>query len=159
MPKRRQPVYTLQQERLIKKIANKVFKERFKDKKLKEPQVKLGLALGDMSQSSVSAMLAGTYTPAPHFTENLATLAGYESLKEMIGPFAHPVSDEEEDVPESSKSASFPNLRKCTDFHASARWHPWTIAAAKAGYFTEDVAPDEWVKRLDSLEKSFAKAK
>jgi len=158
MPKRAQPVYSLDQEKILRRIGRRIFQDEFKTKKVKKPQVKFGLALGRLSQSSVSDWFVGKFTPGPQYMENLATLAGYESLKEMIGPFAHPASDDD-DAPESSKSViGLPSLRKCVEFHDAGRWKPWTVAMAVSGYFGgADVTPREWEKRLDKLEKDLPK--
>jgi DNA-binding XRE family transcriptional regulator len=152
MPRKRRPVFDLRQRRIIRDTARKVFEEKFKGKE--SPQRKMALALG-LSQTTISALLAGTYVPSVQVADDLATLAGYESIKDLVGPYYQHTA--EENAPPSSgtslSSHAYPNLTKCIEFYGKEHWPAFVIAAAKAGYYAEDVAPKEWPERLDSLEK------
>lgn len=154
--KSRPSPYTLDQKRTIIKWAREVFDDRFKGKP--EPQTKFGLAL-KISQSSASALMRGDYTPSIQVAQELATLAGFESLEEMIGPYGLPARTKD-DAPSSRdvSVSAFPNLRKCTAFFGPDRWQPWTIAAAEAGFWPNDVPPNDWPARLDKLEKTMVGA-
>lgn len=103
----------------------------------------MALALG-LSQTSVSALLKGLYPPGAQVAEEIATLAGFDSLEDMVGPYYMKRERAEEELP---------NLQKCLDFYGTERWKPWVVAMAKSGYFPDDVSPKEWEGRLDTLEK------
>jgi hypothetical protein len=149
--RKRKPVFDLRQRRIIRDTARKVFEEKFKGKE--SPQKKMALAL-DLSQTSISALLAGTYVPSVQVAEDIAILAGFESIKDLVGPYYH--ATEDENPPSSGPSLSshaYPNLTKCIDFHGKDHWPAYVIAAAKAGYYEDDVPPKEWTARLDALQK------
>jgi len=46
-------------------------------------------------------------------------------------------------------------------FYASSKhWSPWTVAAARAGFFgSTDFAAPEWAGKLDILEKALERAR
>lgn len=114
-------------------------------------QRKLALAMG-ITQQSVSALLDGKYWPSPDKAEHLAILEGFESLEDMIGEYRKP--DTDSSAPEKPPAT---NLDVCIRFHQGSKtWSPWTIAAARAGYFADDVSAPEWVSRLDALETKLA---
>lgn len=144
--KRRETFLSWQKAKLLK-TANEVYEIKFKGKP--SPQAKMGLALG-LSQTSVSALLLGRYTPSVEVAEQIAHLAGIESLKDLIGEYYVPTQDEEE---AAKSEPGFPGLRACVAYHGPGRWPEWVIAAAKAGAFKDDVPAPEWVKRLDSIAK------
>lgn len=145
--KRREAFNTWQQAKL-RTVAHEVYEKKFKGHS--EPQVKMGLALGGLSQTSVSAMLLGKYNPSVQVARELALLAGVERLEDLIGDYYQPGEDE---TPPSAADHVLPNLRACVAYHGADRWPAWVVAAAKAGAFPNDCSPAEWAKRLDSLQK------
>lgn len=153
MPKKLRPTFTHAQKVLLHKTANRVFEDKFKSK---GKQTSMAKALG-LSQTSVSALLRGVYTPSVEVAAEIALLAGYDDLKDLTGPF-YQASPEEVLRSSGAPRTPFPNLRKCVAFYGD-RWKPWVIAAAEAGYFEDDVAPAAWEARLDALEKTLRKAK
>lgn len=56
----------------------------------------------------------------------------------------------------SDVSDRYPNLEIAVKYHGSTRWKAATLAAARAGVWTDDVLPDQWARRLDELEKRLA---
>lgn len=117
----------------------------------------MALAIG-ISQQSVSNLLKGKYNPGVKVARSIANLDG-QTLEQLIGDFA-----EAEDAPIQrgpSSSSSFANLDVCVQFFASTKhWSPWTLAAARAGFFGQaDFAPPEWVPKLDHLEKALERAR
>lgn len=150
--RKKRETFSAEQKLAIVKAANRVFIDKFKGKE--KPQVKMGLAL-DISQTSVSALLRGEYTPSLKVAESLATLAGYEDVRDMIGGDYYVPGRELVNLDDGDKR--YPNLRKCVDYH-QGRWAQWVIAAAQAGYFEDDVSPDKWTQRLDALSKTLKKA-
>ena len=150
--RKREPTFTTDQERRLTEVAKKVFREQFKGKP--KAQVSFGRALGKLSQSSVSALLNGTYVLGLKRAEYLAQLAGYDSLKDMIGPYLHD-DDDADSSAELVTRSKFANLEKCIEYHGATEWKPWVLAAARAGYYgDEDFTPKEWEKRLNSLQSS-----
>lgn len=155
------PLFTKEQSKLLQDAANRVWQVKFKD--LDAPQKKMALALG-VSQQSVSLLLRGKYTPGLRVAEEIATLDGLNSLEELIGPYARekkaPKGKGSIDTEDSGPS-SFSNLNVCVQFFAASKhWSPWTIAAARAGFFgNADFAPPEWAGKLDSLEKALERAR
>lgn len=53
--------------------------------------------------------------------------------------------------------ARFPNLETCVEFHGPNHWLEATVAAARAGLWPDDVAPLEWVERLNEVEAALGK--
>lgn len=153
-PRKRRPTFDLKQKKIIRDTARAVFEEKFKGKEA--PQKKMGLALG-LSQTSVSALLLGTYVPSVQVAEEIALLAGYENLRALIGPYLHGEREHVDGIeppPSSGPSLrTYPNLHKCIAFHGEDAWPAYVIAAAKAGYYADDVSPKDWVARLDALKK------
>lgn len=150
--RKKRETFSAEQKLAIFRTANRIFNEKFKAKE--KPQVKMGLAL-DISQTSVSALLRGEYVPSLKVAESLATLAGFEDVRSMIGGDYYVPGRELVDLDGSAKR--YPNLRKCVDYHEK-RWPDWVIAAAQAGYFPDDPSPDTWTQRLDALVRSMRKA-
>ena len=150
MPKKLRSTFSHAQRVLLHKTANRVFEDKFKSK---GKQTSMAKALG-LSQTSVSALLRGVYTPSVEVASELALLAGYDDLKDLTGPYYQPAADES--GPLSSSTAMYPNLRKCVAFYEN-RWKPWVVAAAEAGYFADDVAPAAWAGRLDALAAALEK--
>lgn len=155
------PTWTTEQKEVLHATALRVWKAKFKDlrKDGDRPggQEAMALALG-LSQQSVSALLKGTYVPGIKIARNLANLDG-KTLEQLVGDF------EDDDVPLQPGLAfnggTFANLDVCVRFFASTKhWSPWTIAAAKAGFFgNADFAPPEWAIKLDHLEKALERAR
>jgi len=152
MPKKLRPTFTHAQKVILHKTAKSVFEDKFKSK---GKQTSMAKALG-LSQTSVSALIRGAYTPSVEVASELALLAGYDDLKDLTGPYYQPGPGES--APVKSTASPFPNLRKCVDFHGD-KWPAWVVAAAEAGYFSDDVAPAAWEPRLDALEKTMRKTK
>ena len=149
--RKKRETFSAEQKLKIIQIANRIFMDKFKGKD--RPQVKMGLALG-ISQTSVSALLRGDYPPSLKVVESLATLAGFEDVRAMVGDYYVPGR---ELVNLEVEEKRFPNLRKCIDYHEDNRWPKWVLATAQAGYFSDDTTPDKWTARLDQLERSLKK--
>jgi transcriptional regulator with XRE-family HTH domain len=127
-----------------------------KDKKRFKNQEALALAL-DLSQPSLSNMLAGKWNPGLSTARHIANLAGM-TLEELIGP----VDGGPTERPSSTSLAgNYPNLEACVRFYAGTKsWAPWTVAAARAGFFGEaDLQPPAWADRLDALDRHLASLK
>ncbi len=153
--------YSKEQEVLILEAANRVYAKHFKGQK--QAQVKYALAVG-LSQQSISKLLNGEYVPSPKIATEIAILDGKESLEDLIGEFP-PAEAAHEAIASGlvklEKAEPFRNLTVCIDFYASSKhWSPWTIAAARAGFFGQsDFAPPEWSNKLDQLEKALERAR
>jgi DNA-binding XRE family transcriptional regulator len=159
------PVFNAQQMEVIHATARKIWKEKFSwmKKRTKEHppgQEAMALALG-ITQQSVSSLLKGKYKPGLKVARGIANLDG-QTLEDLIGDFEDP------DAPKSSApallglaSTTFKNLDICIQFYASTKhWSPWTIAAARAGFFgTADFAAPEWATKLDVLERALEKVR
>lgn len=117
------------------------------------------LALG-VTQQTVSNLLKGTYHPGAAVAAAIANLDG-QTLEQLVGDFVHPESENQASSAAQSPSDSFSNLSTCIAFYAASKhWSPWTIAAARAGYFGQaDFAPPEWAAKLDVLEKTLEKGR
>ncbi len=126
------------------------------DKKRYRNQEELALAL-KITQPSLSALIHRKWRPGVTVARAIANLEGM-TLEAMIGPFA-----DDEPAPKSSSDAGgpFENLTVCIRFFSTTRhWSPWTIAAARAGFFgNADFAAPEWASKLDVLEKALEKAR
>ncbi len=154
------PVFTEDQHETIHLAAQRIYRKHFKDQSSK-PQVKMALALG-ISQQSVSKLLAGTYRPSLKVATEIAVLDGKESLEELVGEFATAQSSlAAMALVSASDGGSFPNLETCMAFYSSKhKWSPWTVAAAKAGYFGPgDFEAPDWKMKLDTLEKALERAR
>ncbi len=154
------PIFTDDQYEAIHSAALRVWRKQFKDQP--KAQVKMALALG-VSQQSVSKLLKGEYRPGPKVAAEIAVLDGKEALEDLIGDFAEPsaaLSAANGDR-ERNDRGGFANLDICVQFFASTKhWSPWTIAAARAGFFGQaDFAPPEWASKLDALEKALERAR
>lgn len=147
------PVFTDEQQDMLHTAALRVWKRFKADGKT---QKDLALALG-LSQQSVSALLRGSYHPGLRIATEIATLDGKE-LEDMIGAFAAPAASPAD---MAQTGGAHPNLDVCLRFFAASRqWSPWTIAAARAGFFgATDFLPPEWAGKLDHLEKSLERAR
>ncbi len=153
------PIFTKEQHALIRAAAVRVWEAQFKGQS--SPQRKMALALG-VTQQTISNLLKGKYKPAIRVADEIATLDGHHSLDELIGPYgkdngAHASGGSVAPM----KDEPFSNLSVCIQFFAATKhWSPWTIAAARAGFFgTTDFPPPEWVAKLDSLEKTLERAR
>jgi transcriptional regulator with XRE-family HTH domain len=154
------PVFTKEQMHLIHDAAARVWAAKFKGEK--GAQAKMALALG-ISQQSISNLLKRTYRPGLKVATEIAILDGRGSLEELVGVVA------EAEPPERSivtlggavDDGPFANLTICVKFFASTKhWSPWTIAAARAGFFgNADFAAPEWASKLDHLEKALERAR
>jgi DNA-binding XRE family transcriptional regulator len=149
------PIFSEDQYEVIHAAAMRVWRKHFKEQP--RAQVKMALALG-VSQQSVSKLLKGEYRPGVKVATEIAVLDGKESLEDLIGEFAAPAASRSE--PRLGTSG-FANLDVCIQFHAATKhWSPWTVAAARAGYFGHaDFAPPEWVGKLDNLERALERAR
>ncbi len=153
------PIFTDDQYEVIHAAALRVYRKQFKDQP--KSQIKMALALG-ISQQSVSKLLKGEYRPGPKVAADIAVLDGKEDLSDLIGDFAAPSAALTLSPSLNGTAAfNFGNLDTCIAFHAPTKhWSPWTIAAARAGYFgTSDFAPAEWGPKLDTLEKLLEKGR
>lgn len=144
------PVFTDEQYEQLHATAQRVWRQRFqKDGKT---QKDMAYALG-ITQQSVSNLLKGTYRPGLKVAQDIAILDGRE-LEDIVGDYTRPSSMTP--APGAAGSSQFMNLDICVQFFASTKsWSPWTIAAARAGFFGgTDFAPPEWSGKLDALEKA-----
>lgn len=150
------PIFTEEQFDTLQRTAKKLFRDKFQAHG--KGQKEMALALG-ITQQSVSNLMRGTYRPGLQVATELETLAGIE-LEDLVGPFAAP-SPAATHAATQAPQAGFVNLDVCISFHASSKhWSPWTIAAARAGFFgNADFAPPEWAGKLDLLEKALEKAR
>jgi DNA-binding XRE family transcriptional regulator len=152
------PVFSEEQYEVIHAAAMRVWRKHFKDQP--KAQVKMALALG-VSQQSVSKLLKGEYRPGLKVATEIAVLDGKESLEDLIGDFASPAPSSPALAARNDFASTFANLDICVQFFASSKhWSPWTIAAARAGFFGQaDFAPPEWAGKLDALEKALERAR
>lgn len=133
---------------IIHATAKRVWARFQKEKKTQED---LALAIG-ISQQSVSNLIKGSYRPGLQPARQIALLDG-KKLEDLVGEFAT--------VAAAGPDGNYANLDVCIQFHgASKHWSPWTIAAARHGYFgLADFAPPEWAAKLDMLETALQKAR
>jgi DNA-binding XRE family transcriptional regulator len=154
------PIFTEEQHRLIREAAIRVWETQFKGKAA--AQKKMALAL-KVSQQTVSNLLRGTYKPSLRVADEISTLDGKNTLEELVGVYGKADEDEGPRKRRHAEDfgAAFANLDVCIKFHASTKhWSPWTIAAARAGFFgNADFAAPEWAGKLDHLEKALERAR
>ncbi len=145
------PIFTEEQKETIHAAARRVYRKHFEGQS-RQPQVKMALAL-DISQQSVSKLLRAIYVPSVKVATQIAILDNKETLEELIGEYATTPSSAL--PPVHVNSSDHPNLEKCITWHEDEnRWKPWTIAAARAGYYgPADFPKADWVAKLDALEK------
>lgn len=153
------PVFTDEQKEILHEAGKRVWARMKKEGKTQED---MALAMG-VSQQSISNLIKGTYSPGVKPARQLANLDG-KTLEQLVGEFGvedAPTSDPAAGERPANGSATFANLDVCIQFHAATKhWSPWTIAAARAGYFgLADFAPPEWVNKLDTLEKALERAR
>lgn len=157
------PAFTADQYEEIVAAAVRVWQTKFKPQK--KTQEDMALALG-ITQQSVSNLIRGTYHPGIKVARAIANLDG-KTLEQLIGDYAVDVLPGPLPLAETTGAygapggAMFPNLTVCLQFHSSSKhWSPWTIAAARAGFFgNADFAPPEWSGKLDHLERALEKAR
>lgn len=152
------PIFTSEQHAIIHEAAARVFRVKFDGQA--QAQAKMALALG-ISQQSVSNLIRGRYKPGLKVATEIAILDGRNSLLELVGPYGTMDSPESERPPPLQGVAVFANLAVCVQFFATTKhWSPWTIAAARAGYFgSADFPAPEWAVKLDYLERVLEKAR
>ncbi len=173
--------FTPEQALIIRATARKIFNRDFAwmkaVKKTKTTpyrpggQEAMGLALGGVTQQTVSALLdpKSAYSPGFRIATAVANLDG-KTLDELIGDYAHedaPESAAEEEKPPRRPTPLLPahepfaNLTTCINYNSAIKqWSPWTIAAARAGYFgNTDFSAPEWGSKLDHLEKALERAR
>ncbi len=151
------PIFNDEQYEQLRTAARRVWKTKFEADG--QTQRQMAFALG-ISQQSVSNLLKGTYRPGLKVATEIATLDGKE-LEDLIGDYAAPVHALHHHNGVSMGPSTFANLDVCIQFHANTKhWSPWTIAAARAGFFgpTDYPAP-EWTGKLDLLEKTLDKVR
>jgi DNA-binding XRE family transcriptional regulator len=149
------PIFTDEQYDQLRATARRVWKSKFESEG--QTQKQMAFALG-ISQQSVSNLLKGTYRPGLKVATEIATLDGKE-LEEVIGDYTAPTHHHYNGV--NMGPSTFAGLDVCIQFHASSKhWSPWTIAAARAGFFgpTDYPAP-EWTGKLDLLERTLDKVR
>jgi len=151
------PVFTEEQYEILHSAARRVWKTKFQAEG--KTQKEMAFALG-VSQQTVSNLLKGTYRPGLKVATEIAILDGKE-LEDLIGDFAAPGAAAVALMNGGLASHPFANLDVCIQFFASSKhWSPWTIAAARAGFFgNADFAPPEWAGKLDHLEKALERAR
>ena len=138
------PVFTAEQYDILHVAALRVWKTKFQAQGKK--QADMAHALG-ITQQSVSNLLKGSYHPGLKVALDLAILDGKE-LEDLVGPY-----DEPSPAGESTETGLV-ELDACIRFYArTTKWSPWTVAAARAGYFgPNDFDAPEWKEKLDKLE-------
>ena len=160
------PVFSEEQVDILRATARKVFKTKFEWMKPNKKAGTLGgqeamaLALG-ITQQTVSALIKphGKYRPGLTVARGIANLDN-QTLEQLVGEYA----DAEHEPPQSrpkGQPGNYRGLETCVEFHASTRhWSPWTLAAARAGFFgMVDFPAPEWTPKLDALEKVLEKAR
>lgn len=147
--------FTDEQKEILHEVALRVWKKMKADKKTQED---LALALG-ITQQSVSNLLKGTYAPGLKVARDLAILDG-RTLEQLLPDFSNPTTSPGI-TSAMAHNNQFPNLDLCVQFYASSRlWSPWTVAAARAGFFgATDFAAPEWAGKLDHLEKALERSR
>lgn len=151
------PVFTDEQKDILHEAGKRVWARMKKDGKTQED---MALAMG-VSQQSISNLIKGSYSPGLKPARQLANLDG-KTLEQLVGDYgADEPSSDGGNTRVPSATSGFVNLDVCIQFHAATKhWSPWTIAAAKAGFFgLADFAPPEWVNKLDALEKALERAR
>lgn len=150
------PIFTEEQFDTLQRTAKKLFRDKFQANG--KSQKEMAFALG-ISQQSVSNLMRGTYRPGLQVATEIATLAGVE-LEDLVGTYAAS-SPAAHHAASHGSGSPYANLDICIQFFASSKqWSPWTIAAARAGYFgNSDFAAPEWASKLDMLERTLERAK
>jgi transcriptional regulator with XRE-family HTH domain len=152
------PVFTDEQKEILHEAGKRVWARMKKEGKTQED---MALAMG-VAQQSISNMIKGTYSPGLKPARQLANLDG-KTLEQLVGEFGveDPATESGPRAATAKSGDSFANLDVCIQFHAATKhWSPWTIAAARAGFFgLADFAPPEWVGKLDALEKALERAR
>ena len=162
--------FTKKQQELLRATARKLWRDKFawmKKATKDHPagQEAMALALG-ISQQTISSLIApdSTYNPGFKVATALANLSGMR-LHDLIGEYEVEVSDAEEGEQRPAQTAptkpvkhrddTFHNLTVCLEFSATTKqWSPWTVAAARAGFFgNSDFPAPAWIEKLDLLEK------
>lgn len=142
----RSDIFTDAQIRLLVETVAK-HRRRFKN------QAELAAALG-LSQPALSNLIHGKWAPGIRTAQAIAQLDGYADVAGLIGPIVP--QSKGSAVPSSALSAErYPNLEACIAYWAPSKvWSPWTVAAARAGYWGDaDLSPQDWAGRLDELER------
>lgn len=129
----------------------KSIKKRFKN------QEQLALAL-NITQPSLSALLHGKWKPSVTVAKAIAHLDS-RTLEDLIGPYGEPDQEKTDYTAAIAHLPPYPNLEVCVRFFRTEKsWSPWTLAAARAGFFGDnDIPPPGWSERLDFLERSLDK--
>lgn len=121
-------------------------RKRFKN------QTDLAKAL-HITQPALSAMLNGKWAPGVTTAQYIAELEQLD-LAELLPDFKAPPKTV------APAASDFPILERVVGYYEDEkRWSPWTLAAARAGFWENDVSKTEWVDRLDHLEKALARAR
>lgn len=157
------PVFKPDEYEEIVAAAHRVWQTQFKAHK--KTQEEMALALG-VTQQTVSNLLRGSYHPGIKVARAIANLDG-KTLEQLIGDdYARPQPQQPMLLAEpvtgyGTSGAQFPNLTVCLQFHSGSKtWSPWTVAAARAGFFgNSDLPAPEWAAKLDHLEKALEKAR
>jgi DNA-binding XRE family transcriptional regulator len=104
-----------------------------------------------VAQQSLNGLIKRSWTPSVRAAHGIARASGIE-LRDVVGNMPG-VTDQTFD--------DYPNLDVCVRFHTGEKtWSPWTLAAARAGFFgAQDWPARAWVERLDRLETALAKLK
>lgn len=140
--------FTKAQNELLRDAAKKA-RKRFKT------QEEMALALG-ISQPSLSNFLKGKWHPGMTTAKAIAHVNGM-TLEALIGEY----SDPDESLHPTEPEVRYPNLDVCLRFFSAEKtWSPWTIAAARAGFFgAADMPPPAWQEKLDALERALVAAR
>jgi transcriptional regulator with XRE-family HTH domain len=142
--------FTPEQYDILREAAGRA-RKKFKT------QQEFALALG-ITQPALSSMLKGRWKPGLTTANHIAEALGV-TLDALVGPHGGTTATQARDGVD--EATPFPNMGVCLRFYQGQKsWSPWTIAAAKAGYFgAKDVAGPDWVERLDKLEMLLGKGR
>lgn len=116
-----------------------------------------------IKQQSISDLMSGKYAPSYATAVLIAKHAG-TTLEMLVGELG--AIDASQPLPlgwapPPLRPGAFPNLDLCIGFMRDRKtWSPWTVAAARAGFFGEaDLPAPDWEARLDTLEKALERAR
>lgn len=134
--------FTDEQVEILLGVVRRAVK-RFKN------QTDLAKAL-HITQPALSAMLSGKWSPGITTAQHIAELDQL-NLEDLLPNFK---------APPKGQTVEFPNLEKVIGYHEDeTRWGPWTLAAARSGFWDSDASKADWITRLDSLDKALARAR
>lgn len=150
------PIFTEEQHEILHTALLRVWNRYKREGKT---QADLAQELG-ITQQTVSTFIKGTYRPSIRVATDVALLDG-KTLEELVGDYGRPSAYPGSHAPKGVDASEYPNLDACVRFFvANKTWSPWTLAAARAGFFgPSDHEPPQWAEKLDVLEKVLERAR